>query len=384
MCLYPKQLINRKYTATSKNGGNIPEPPIIGIDNLGLPIYDQRVLQIEVPCGQCIECRQKKAREWQCRLAEEIQAHKYNYFITLTFAPKELEELCKKTRLNECNAVAGHAVRHMLERWRKDNKKSIKHWLITELGHEGTERIHMHGLLFTDERLEFSEPDENQFRTWKYWKYGHIYVGDYVNDRTINYISKYITKIDTDHKGFIGQILASPGIGKAFIERLEEQKSTRYDYTPKNAADYYRLQNGSKIKLPTYYKNKLYTEEQREEMWRDFMDLEKLSILGSEHSTRTTDKDIIENIIDNARNRNKALEYGDNSGEWKKKEYNVTRRMMQQVERNKRIEEMKKQLILNYTSKPSRVTLEETFEMKKAGLKGKEIEAICIARGRNF
>ena len=240
----------------------------------------------------------------------------------------------------------------------------------------------MHGLLFTDEKLEFSEPDENQFRTWKYWKYGHIYVGDYVNNRTINYISKYITKIDTDHKGFVGQILASPGIGSDFLKRIKGLNT--YEYIRKNTADYYRLQNGSKIKLPTYYKNKLYTEEQREEMWRDFMDLEKLSILGCEHSTRTTDKNTIENIIDNARERNKALEYGDNSGEWKKKEYNVTRRMMQQVERNKRIEEMKRQLILNYSTRPGKVTLNETFEMKKAGLKGKEIEAICIARGRNF
>lgn len=383
MCLFPRKMINKKYTATEKNGGIIPDPPVIGKDWLG-NIYDQRVLQIEVPCGQCIECRQTKAREWQVRLAEEIKAHKYNYFVTLTFAPKELEEICKKTRLKECNAVAGHAVRHMLERWRKDHKKSIKHWLITELGHEGTERIHLHGLLFTDEVLTFGEVDENNLRTWKYWKYGHIYVGEYVNERTINYISKYITKIDTDHKGFVGQILASPGIGKQFLDRLKNVHNNMYDYVPRKAADFYRLENGCKVKLPKYYKNKLYTEDQREEIWRNFMDKEQLTILGSTNSTRTTDKAIIESILENAREKNQALEYGDNTGEWRKKDYNVTRRMLQQVERNKRIEEMRKKLIINYTTRPGKVNQEEIFEMKKSGLKGKEIEVIVNARGRNF
>lgn len=343
MCLYPKRIINKKYTATKKNGGNIPEMPIIGYQRkeseyfqpFEEAIYDTRIATVEVPCGQCIECRQTKAREWQVRLLEEIKTHKNNYFITLTFAPKELEEVCKKTRLKECNAVAGYAVRHMLERWRKDHKTSLKHWLITELGHEGTERIHLHGLIFTDKVLEFGEVEDNNLRTWKYWKYGHIYVGDYVNERTINYISKYITKIDTDHKGFIGQILASPGIGREFIDRLQEFKSTRYDYVPRNAADYYRLQNGCKVKLPKYYKNKLYTEEQREEIWRNFLDTETLSVLGTSHNKRDLRQEVLQNIETNARELNNALGYGNDTKEWRKKDYNITRRMLQQVERDK-------------------------------------------------
>ena len=342
MCLYPRKIANRKYVANDKNRGIIPDPPVIGHNDLGLPIYDERVLQIEVPCGQCIECRTTKAREWQVRLAEEIKEHKYNYFITLTFAPKELEELCKKTRLKECNAVAGYAVRHMLEKWRKTHKKSIKHWLITELGHEGTERIHLHGLLFSDEQLEFSEMDDNKLRTWNYWKYGHIYVGDYVNQQTINYISKYITKIDTDHKGFVGQILASPGIGKSFIDHLQEINSKEYEYRPKHATDFYRLENGCKVKLPKYYKNKLYNEEQREEIWRGFMDQHKIAILGIEHDIREGMSNLTR-IKDNARDKNKNMEYGDNSGEWRKKDYNITQRMLQQVERDKQrnyLEEM--------------------------------------------
>ena len=96
------------------------------------------------------------------------------------------------------------AVRRFLERWRKKYKKSVKHWLVTELGHQGTERIHLHGIIFTKET---SETIQN------IWKYGNIWVGTFVNTKTINYIIKYITKIDEDHKGFKSIILSSAGIG---------------------------------------------------------------------------------------------------------------------------------------------------------------------------
>ena len=345
MCLYPQKMKNRKFTATKKNGGVIPDMPIVGYNDLGLPIYDTRVGEIMIDCGQCIECRQKKAREWQVRLAEEIKDHKYNYFITLTFAPKQLEELCKKTRLKECNAVAGYAVRHMLERWRKDNKKSIKHWLITELGHEGTERIHLHGLLFTDKELEFGDLDDNKLRTWKYWKYGQIYVGDYVNQQTINYISKYITKIDSDHKGFVGQILASPGIGRSFVDRYRERNDNTYQYRPRNTIDFYRLPNGSKVKLPKYYKNHLLNEDERQQIWREYMDLNTETIAGNTYSKKTITEHVRNNIRDNARELNRFLEYGDNSGEWRKRDYNVTRRMLEQVQKKKHLDELRKKLL---------------------------------------
>ena len=36
----------------------------------------------------------------------------------------------------------------MLERVRKLTGKSVKHWFITELGHEKTERLHLHGIVW--------------------------------------------------------------------------------------------------------------------------------------------------------------------------------------------------------------------------------------------
>lgn len=340
MCLYPKKIKNRKYTATDKNGGLIPDLPII--DNSGIvPIYDQRITEIEVPCGQCIECRKTKARDWQVRLNEEIKDWKYKYFVTLTFAPNELEQLHLKTRLTQCNAICEYAVRHMLERWRKTYKKSLKHWLITELGHEGTERIHLHGLFFTNEELIFSEVDEHGLRRWNYWKYGSVYIGEYVNNRTINYISKYITKIDEKNKDFKSKIMASPGIGRRYIDNIYQKPV----YKPGKAQDYYRLNTGVKVKLPKYYKNKLYNEDERELIWREFLDKEKISIMGVEHSQRSVPKEVINDIRDINREKNKFLGYGDDTQEWRKKEYNITRNMLLQVQRLKGQREMLQGLI---------------------------------------
>lgn len=321
-------MINKKYIANDKNGGNIPL------------MKDERCAYVQIPCGQCEECRAKKAREWQVRLNEEIKIWKYNYFVTLTFSPEELENLCKKTRLKECNAVAGYAVRHMLERWRKKHKKTLKHWLITELGHEGTERIHMHGLFFSNEELTFSEMDDNKLRRWEFWKYGHIFVGDYVSERTINYIVKYINKIDKDHKGFVGQILASPGLGAAW---LKKPYAKDYIYNGKDTLQGYILDNGGKIGLPKYYKNKLYNEEERELIWKDFMDQHKTTIAGTTHDDNIDGK-AYGNIIRKAQEVNKFHGFGDDSKEWRKKDYNITKLMLQRQERERQIQIMKEAL----------------------------------------
>ena len=98
-----------------------------------------------------------------------------------------------------------------LERWRKKYKKSITHWLITELGHGHTEHVHIHGILFTDHKKDINE----------IWGYGYTFLGSYVNERTVNYVMKYVTKIDFEHKQYIPIILTSPGIGRNYVNRLD-------------------------------------------------------------------------------------------------------------------------------------------------------------------
>lgn len=349
MCLYPKRIINKKYVINDKNGGNVPLPPVIGTDDLGNAIYDERVLRVQVGCGQCIECRKQKARNWQVRLNDEIKQHKYNYFVTLTFSPKGLQEVCNKGRLQECNAAAEYALRHSLERYRKAYKHSLKHWFITELGHVGTERIHMHGIILADEELQFNKtedvPGKGIMAEWKYWKYGHVFVGTYVNTRSVNYVVKYMHKIDQDHKGFIGQVLCSPGIGRSYTDKIWNHEL--HKYRPGKTIDYYRLPNGSKIKLPTYYKYKFVNEDERELIWREFMDKDKVSILGQNYEAKTAGNTVISNIVEKAQESNIELGYGNDSKEYRKRNYNVTKRMLQEQERKRQMDKMAITIRLN-------------------------------------
>ena len=81
MCLYPRLIKNRKYTANKKNGGNVPV------------FNDIRTLYVPISCGQCIECLKKKGREWQIRMSEELRNNNEAKFITLTFNKESLNEL---------------------------------------------------------------------------------------------------------------------------------------------------------------------------------------------------------------------------------------------------------------------------------------------------
>ena len=110
---------------------------------------------------------------------------------------------------------------------------------ITELGHEKTERLHLHGIVWgigADKLIE------------EKWNYGITFTGYFVNEKTINYITKYMTKEDVDHPEFIGKVLCSKGIGAGYTER-EDAKN--HVYKKSKTIEYYRLRNGSKINLPT-------------------------------------------------------------------------------------------------------------------------------------
>ena len=104
----------------------------------------------------------------------------------------------KNCKSEDDNTIATKAIRLMLERIRKKTGKSIKHWFTTELGHEKTERLHLHGIVWgigTDQLIR------------EKWNYGITYTGNFVNEKTINYITKYMTKIDEEHPDFVGKIL---------------------------------------------------------------------------------------------------------------------------------------------------------------------------------
>ena len=317
MCLFPKLIRNKKYTPNKKNNGIVPE------------MKDNRVGTIPVGCGICMECLKQKGNAWRARLMEEIKHDKSGVFVTLTLSNEEYTKLYRELE-NKAegytldNYIAKKAVRRFLERWRKKHKRSVKHWLVTELGHEGTENIHLHGIIFTENIKDLRE----------IWKYGFVWDGikknkekiNYVTERTINYIMKYVSKVDTDHKYYRPIILCSPGIGRDYVNTYNFEKNK---FKGKETNETYKTNNGRKINLPIYWRNKVYTEEEREELWLQKLDKGDRYIGGEKVKG---DVEEYNRLLKYYQELNRNLGYGEPEN-WDAMKYEKERRTLKQKER---------------------------------------------------
>lgn len=291
MCLYPTYVKNPKYKPNKKNKG---KPPIC---------KDRRLFYIPTKCGCCIECRKEKQREWRVRLEEELRSN-FGYFTTLTISPVGIKEIEKKTGLKweeNPNEIATKGLRLFLERVRKDIGKSIKHWCVTELG-EKKDRIHLHGIFFGQKSAELIR---------EHWKYGFVFIGGYCNSRSVNYMTKYMLKVDIKHPTFKQIVLASAGIGAGYLNRLDYLWQ-KQNYKNINVATY-TFRNGTKMAMPKYYKNKIFTDKEREKMWINNLNRGLLWIYGEK--VRADDWKTIDNLREYWQNYGKTV-MGDNPIAW--------------------------------------------------------------------
>lgn len=293
MCLYTKYIENPKYLPNKKNGYNPPK------------LKDLRLKYVPARCGKCIECRKEKQREWLVRLSEELKKDNRCYFVTLTFNEESFEYIRNKLGIKaspndeENNTIATEAVKMYLDLIRWHNKKKyIRHWLITERG-EDFGRIHLHGLMWGSKELI------------KKWKFGYMYIGQYVNNVTLKYVTKYMLKIPEKHPNFVGKIMCSKGIGKGY----EQSENARYwnKFRGKDTKETYKLESGREIELPQYYKNKIYTEEQKEELWIAKQERGYRYICGEK--VNTEDIKTWDNLTRYYQERAKKL-YNENPEEW--------------------------------------------------------------------
>lgn len=326
MCLYPRLIKNPKYRVNKRNGGHVP------------PVPDERVKMVPVGCQQCIECRKQKANWWRIRLNEEIRHDTTAKFMTLTFDTESLTELTtivmeKQPKLNAYdrdNAIATLAMRRFLERWRKEYGKSVKHWFITEIGGGRYEHLHMHGFIWTTETKETIN---------RIWKYGFTWAGDYVNESTINYTLKYMTKPDEKHKGYKPIILTSAGIGKKYMERTDKERNS---FKEENTNTLYKTRSGIEQALPTYYRNKLYTEQEREKLWLHMLDKQERWVMGAKIDVSKSEEEY-KKALKLAQQKNEKWGYGGNPNNWEEEQYERERLNLKRQERmEKRYKKNKK------------------------------------------
>lgn len=311
MCLYQLKLRNPHYLPNEKNGGKAPI------------CEDKRKLHILTSCGWCEECRKEIARNWKIRINEELKENKRVEMVTLTFSPQSIakleEEIFTKKYKGlergdlEANILAAYAVRMFTERWRKKYGKVARHFFVTELGHENSERIHMHGFIWqTHEQVTRSEFVRD---IQEKWSYGNVDFGQWVDERSINYISKYITKLDKFNDGYKQRIFTSKGLGKQYIEK----NKWKHEFREEETCTTYLTSKGYRLPLPKYFKEKLFSEEERERLWEITLDKDEIWLKGTKW--RKSEQDDMDyrnkyyNALRTARAWSSGIGYGDNSSQ---------------------------------------------------------------------
>lgn len=168
-------------------------------------------------CENCIRCKLWKLEQWDERLIKEIQSKESKQFVILNIDNKnenELKTIVKRlnpelTELKTYNKIATLSVRRFLELWRHHTKKSVKHWLITELTNRNKNKIKIHGMIHTHDRKLIR----------KTWKYGNVTILNYIDSKAHEELIKYLSNTNKRLKEYKPIILTSAKYGTENIKK---------------------------------------------------------------------------------------------------------------------------------------------------------------------
>lgn len=241
---------------------------------------------IQVPCGHCIGCLEDMQKEWTIRMSQELKSvlGRPAVFVTLTYNDENLptEEFNEKTgEVFQKPSVVKRDVQLFIKRLRKaindDIKRGkykgykgpLKYFFTSEYGPEGG-RPHYHGIIYGLNKNSVAYEYIN-----KAWNKGFIYLG-VANEKTITYCAKYCCKPTEfsaypDRKGYFDneKWMEDNGIRRKPFRLMSTKLGANYCENPHNvkfhlddAVNHSYIRVGKiKRKLPRYYKEKIYSEE---------------------------------------------------------------------------------------------------------------------------
>lgn len=154
---------------------------------------------IYVPCGSCAECRKKKRLSWAHRISVEMMSHKESTFLTLTLDDKSLSVFKDDPK---------RPLKLFIDRLRKSIGFRPRYFFVSELGDKNG-RLHYHGIIFGTEKNKIPYSVQRGK-----WQYGHVWLAEFCNVKTANYITKYMLKDSDNYKPFI---MCSNGIGLSYV-----------------------------------------------------------------------------------------------------------------------------------------------------------------------
>lgn len=231
---------------------------------------------IEVPCGHCILCREKKSKDWEARCFLETQTSpsKPLYF-TLTYRESDLPVLSygsycdittKKEYIKKYPTLVKKDVQDFMKRFRINLKRSgycsdgIRYYICGEYG-SNYGRPHYHGLFWNLPYID--EKNFNEFRQIfeKSWSHGFITFSP-SRGAAGRYVLKYMRK-DAENvpkyaqKNFFLSSRKNGGLGAEWLRQNVEFLSSHPELNYLEVNDKFSGKI-SKFALPEYFKQKLY------------------------------------------------------------------------------------------------------------------------------
>lgn len=229
-------------------------------DHKGVEHINYKQIQyIDVPCGKCPPCKSSTVKNWIFRLEQEAKIADSAHFVTLTYDEKHIP-YTDRGQTEPATLDYTHvqdymkAVRHK----RQWSKNPIKYFAVGEYGSE-TYRPHWHILIFN---ASYQSLDSS-------WHKGIIDIGERVQVAAMKYILNYLQKPKYDEiiakfpkwKGKKEMRHMSKGIGANFI--YDEDTFNQYST---GALTKVETKEGNKLRLPRYYRDKLYTDQLKQQV----------------------------------------------------------------------------------------------------------------------
>lgn len=222
------------------------------------PFYKKEQIKgehIPFPCGKCPPCRKRRTSGWSFRLVKEGERSKSALFITLTYDTEYVP-----ITPNGYMTLDLKDLQKFFKRLRKLSDEKLKYYAVGEYG-STKKRPHYHIILFN------AHPDHIK-RAWALNNndIGTHHIGN-VSSASIGYTLKYMSKKsqipqhqnDDRKKEFS---VMSKGLGSNYLT----QAMIQWHKNVLEKRMYVPIEDGKKIAMPRYYKDKMYNEEEKDKI----------------------------------------------------------------------------------------------------------------------
>lgn len=217
---------------------------------------------LALPCGRCPECLKSRTSAWSFRLRQEEKRSTSAHFVTLTYDTHHVP-----ITSNGYMSLRKSDLQNFFKRLRKlhfkhdgNYDRKIKYYACGEYG-DTKARPHYHIILFnsTTDIIE-------QAWSLKGYRLGEIHIGT-VSEASVGYTLKYICKESRvpQHRND-DRLPEFPLMSKRLGDNYLTDAIRTYHHADLENRMYIPIENNQKIAMPRYYKQKLYTDEQRQQI----------------------------------------------------------------------------------------------------------------------